>query len=250
MQGAWYTQKWRARNGIEERTKFFVRSDSPKGERAKRAARKAAKRTDSAERQIARLLNENFTEKKDLHVVLEYTPEEIAVIRKRAESIEAESEIDRLYIAAQQNFVNFVRRVQRELKKTGTEFSYVEVTADIDGKTGEAVRIHHHLICNAEAKEAVKKKWRGYVLERELYAIHGDFTPLAEYLVRQTRSIEGTQRYVPSRNLRQPYHTEPKLVSRYGESEMHVPKGCIELYRSQYVRGTSQYLRYRRIRKE
>ena len=250
MQGAWYTQKWRARNGIEERTKFFVRSDRPKGERAKRTARKAAKRTDSAERQIARLLNENFTEKKDLHVVLEYNTEELAVIEQRARNIEASCEADKLYIAAQQNFVNFVRRVQRELKKTNTEFLYIEVTSDIDGKTGEAVRIHHHLICNAASKDAIERKWRGFTLERELYAIHGDFTPLAEYLVRQTRSIEGTQRYVPSRNLRQPYHTEPKLVSRYGDSEMHVPKGCIELYRSQYVRGASQYLRYRRIRKE
>ena len=250
MQGTWFTQKWIAKNGIEERTKFFVRSDKPKSERGKRAARKASKRTDTAERKIARLLNENFTEKEDLHIVLEYSSEELTAIAEKALGIEAESELDRLYIAAQQNFVNFVRRVQREMKKTDTEFRYISVTADMDGRTGEAVRIHHHLVCNAEAKEAVEKKWRGYCLERELYAIHGDFTPLAEYLVRQTRSVAGTQRYVPSRNLRQPYHTEPKPVGRYGESEMHVPKGCIELARSQYARGANQYLRYRRVQKE
>lgn len=250
MQGTWYTQKWMARNGVEERTKFFVRTDKPKSTRAKKAAKKAAKRTDTAERQIARYLNENFTEKEDLHIVLEYDSEELAAIEAKALVTEGASELDRLYIAAQQNFVNFVRRVQRELKKTETEFRYIAVTADIDGKTGEAVRIHHHLVYNKEAKDAVEKKWRGFCLQRELYAIHGDFTPLAEYLVRQTRSVEGTQRYVPSRNLRLPYHTEPKPVSRYGDSEMHVPKGCVELYRSQFVRGASQYLRYRRVRKE
>lgn len=250
MQGNWYTQKWVHRNGIEERTKFFVRSENPKGERAKRAAKKAAKRTDSAERQTARYLNENFREKTDQHIVLEYTDRELEIIRKRAEGIEAECEADALYIAAQQNFVNFVRRVHRELKKEDIEFFYLCVTSDMDGKTGEAVRIHHHLICNKEAKKAVEKKWRGFALEKELYSIHGDFTPLAEYLIRQTRAVAGTQRYVPSRNLRQPYHTEPKLVSRYGDSEMHVPKGCVELFRSTYARGSSQYLRYRRPKKE
>ena len=35
MQGNWYTRKWIARNGIEERTKFFVRTDNPKSVRAK-----------------------------------------------------------------------------------------------------------------------------------------------------------------------------------------------------------------------
>lgn len=250
MQGNWYTQKYIARNGIEERTKFFVRTDNPKTERAKRAAKKAAKRTDSAERQAARYLNENFDPKHDLHAVLEYNEKELAIVHKRAEGIEADNDMDRLYIAAQQNFVNFIRRVQRELKKNEAEIFYLAITSDMDGKTGEAVRIHHHIVCNREAKEAIEKKWRGFVLEKELYTIHGDFTPLAEYLIRQTRAVEGTQRYVPSRNLRQPYKTEPLLVSRYGDSEMHVPKGCVELYRSVYVRGAGQYLRYRRPKKE
>lgn len=250
MKGNWYTQKWIARNGVEERTKFFVRTDNPKGERAKRAARKAAKRTDSAERQAARLLNENFDPQHDLHAVLEYDEKELAAILKRAETIEADNDMDRLYIAAQQNFVNFVRRVQRESKRLGNEFIYLSITSDMDGKTGETVRIHHHIVCNREAKEAIEKKWRGFVLEKELYTIHGDFTPLAEYLIRQTRSVEGTQRYVPSRNLRQPYKSEPKLVSRYGDSEMHVPKGCVELFRSAYAKGAGQYLRYRRPKKE
>lgn len=250
MQGNWYTQKWIARNGVEERTKFFVRTDNPKTERAKRAARKAAKRTDSAERQSARLLNENFDPKHDLHAVLEYNEAELRIITEKAKNIPAENEMDALYIAAQQNFVNFVRRVQRECKKGEIEFRYLSVTSDMDGKTGEAVRVHHHIVCNREAKEAIEKKWRGFVLEKELYTIHGDFTPLAEYLIRQTRSVEGTQRYVPSRNLRQPYKTEPILVNRYGDSEMRVPKGCVELYRSAYVRGAGQYLRYRRPQKE
>lgn len=250
MQGNWYMVKWKARNGVEERTKFYVRSEKPKGERAKRAAKKAARRSDNAERQIARLLNENFDSREDLHIVLEYTPKELALISAMAEGIESEHPADSLYIAAQKNFVNFVRRVQREMKKGGEEFRYICVTSDMDGKTGELVRIHHHLICNKEAKEAVEKKWRGFTLEKELYTIHGDFTPLAEYLIRQTRAVEGTQRYVPSRNLRQPYHTEPVLVTRYGDSEMHVPKGCIQLYRSTYTRGASQYLRYLRPRRE
>lgn len=246
----WYTKKWIMRNGIEERTKYPVRSEYTKGVRAKRAANNAARKADSSERQVARYLNENFDEKYDMHSALEYDEKEMAALLKRAEKIEAETEADRIFIAAQQNFVNFVRRVQRELKGSGTEFFYIAVTSDMNGKTGEMVRIHHHLVCNREAKEAVEKKWRGFVLEKELYSIHGDFTPLAEYLIQQVRAVEGTKRYVPSRNLRQPMSTEPMLITRYAESEMRVPKGCIELYRSPYIRGSSQYLRYRRPKKE
>ena len=246
----WYMKKHICRNGIEERTKYPVRSEYTKGERAKREASKAARRADSSERQCARYLNENFYAKLDAHLLLEYDDKEMARIQKMAESIEADSDMDRLFKAAQQNLVNFVRRVQRMTKAGGKEFLYIGVTADIDGKTGEAVRIHHHFICNGAVKEECKKKWRGYVMEKELYSIHGDFTPLAEYLIRQVRAVPGTKRYVPSRNLRQPYSTPPILVTRYGDSEMHVPKGCEELYRSPYIRGTSQYLRYRRPKKE
>ena len=158
--------------------------------------------------------------------------------------------MDRLFKAAQQNLVNFVRRVQRGNKENEEDFRYIGVTADIDGKTGEAVRIHHHFICNESLKELCKKKWRGFVMEKTLYTIHGDFSPLAEYLIRQVRTVPGTKRYVPSRNLRQPYSTPPILVTRYGDSEMRVPKGCEELYRSPYQRGRSQYLRYRRPQRE
>lgn len=250
METQWYMKKHICRNGIEERTKYPVRSKYTKGERAKREAAREARRADSSERQVARLLNENFSEKVDAHLLLEYDEKEMALIRKMAETMDGESDMDKLFKAAQQNLVNFVRRVQRANKDSGAEFLYVGITADIDGKTGEAVRIHHHFVCNGAVKELCKKKWRGYVMERELYTIHGDFTPLAEYLIRQVRTVPGTKRYVPSRNLRQPYSTPPVLVTRYGDSEMHVPKGCEELYRSPYKRGASQYLRYRRPKRE
>ena len=250
--GQWYTQKVICRNGVEERTKFFVRSDvpNPKSERAKRSARREARNAESAERQAARLLNENFQANGDLHLVLEYNEAEMARLLKRAETMEGETEEDRIFLAAQQNLVNFVRRVQRDMGDEKGELRYLGVTADRDGKTGEPVRIHHHFVVSWEAREACLKKWRGKVLEKELYTIHGDFTPLAEYLIRQVRPVAGTKRYVPSRNLRQPRKTEPMLVTRYAESEMKVPRGCVELYRSPYIRGACQYLRYLRPRKE
>ena len=91
-----------------------------------------------------------------------------------------------------------------------------------------------------------KKKWEkmGLVLEKELYSINGDMTPLASYLIKQVRYIPDNKRYTHSRNLAAPEITEPLEVTRYAESEISIPTGALLLYRSPYSRGTSQYVRY------
>ena len=90
-------------------------------------------------------------------------------------------------------------------------------------------------------------KWGlGEILVKELYNVKGDFHALAEYLLQQTRRVEGTKRYTPSRNLDKPEETEPVRVRIGGESMMRCPKGCVELYHSPYERGRNQYMRYLR----
>lgn len=247
MQVRWFIKKTICRNGIEERTKYPVRSNYTKGVRAERAARKAYSRSDNAERQCARLLNNNFKARADAHLVLEYTDEMLMALGEKAKDIPTERGEDALFIAAQKELANFIRRVKRACQKEDVEILLLGITSDMDGKTGKPVRLHHHVVVSGAGAEACRKKWRGFALEQELYSVHGDFSPLAEYLIRQVRAVEGTKRYTHTRNLEEPFSEPPRLVTRYGDSEMRVPKGCIELYRSCYTRGATQYIRYLRL---
>lgn len=270
MQVTWYIRKTVCRNGVEERTKYAVRSDYAKGVRAQREAKREARRNDNAERQVARLLNNNYDAGKGVHLVLEYTDELLGKLAEKAErelrartddpsDSRAEDQTDTrardaLFIEGQKDLRLFVRRVQRECKKQGIALYYLGATSDMDGETGEEARLHQHFVVNAEAVEICVQKWRGFVWDSELYNVNGDLSALASYLVRQVRPVEGTQRYVPSRNLVQPETSEPvPLVgnaAKYAENEMRLPKGCILLYRSTYVRGATQYIRYMRPRRE
>ena len=265
METVWYIKKHICRNGVEERTKYPVRSDGTGNRRnAKRAAARGARRNDSAERQVARLLNNNFAAGTDVHIVLEYDDGELGKISEKAERamcagaddvrVQERELRDALFCEGQSDLENYIRRVRRACAKSKIELRYLAVTSDMDGKTGEDARLHHHLIVNAEAAGICREKWRGTAWEAELYNVNGDLSALAEYLIRQARSVPGTQRYKPSRTLEQPITTEPiPLVgnaAKYAENEMALPKGCRLLYRSTYVRGACQYIRYFRPKKE
>ena len=66
-----------------------------------------------------------------------------------------------------------MRRVQYELKG----FVYIASTSDMDGKSLEPERVHHHVVIEREALEICRRKWARYgvIYERELYSSNGDF---------------------------------------------------------------------------
>lgn len=244
---AWFTRAYKSRNGVVERTKYpvvFRDGQKPSRRERKRAAKRASRAGDNAERQTARLLNNNFQENQSVHLLLTYSPSGYERLLARAGKMAADdlTAEDRLFRAAQKEFENFVRRVQYAVG----DFKYLAITSDMDGHTGEPVRLHHHIIVEREALEVCKSKWErlGFTEERELYAINGDLTPLAGYMIRQVRHIPDNNRFTRSRNLETPEITEPLEVTRYGENEISVPNGALLLYRSPYSRGTSQYVRY------
>lgn len=247
METVWYSRAYKCRNGIVERTKYPVvfRDGQKQSKRErKRAAKRASRAGDNAERQVARLLNQNFSEEQSVHLLLTYSDIGYGKLIDRAGRMADDdlTERDKLFRAAQKELENFVRRVQYAVG----DFKYLAVTSDMDGKSGEPVRLHHHLIIESETLEACRKKWEriGLALERELYAVNGDMTPLASYLIRQVRHIPDNNRFTRSRNLEAPEITEPKETTRYAENEIHVPNGALLLYRSPYSRGTSQYVRF------
>lgn len=243
----WLMRKFVCKNGVVERTKYPARipAGSTKRERKKEIAR-ASRAADNAERELARWLNNNFDPQEDIHLALTYSEGGYERLQLRADKLRAEgtSQEYALIMAAQRELENFVRRVQYEIGSAVLQ--YVAVTADLDGETGERVRVHHHIVVNKAALDACRKKWRrlGFVLEEELYQINGDFTALAHYLINQVRYIPNAKRYTLSRNLTPPVVSAPVEVTRYAEAEITIPAGCLLLHRSPYTRGASQYVRY------
>lgn len=110
-----------------------------------------------AAKNLARLMNANFGPG-DIHLVLTY----------REKPSEAEAKKDR---------TNFIRR----LKHKNKEIKWIAVTEK--GKRG---RIHHHIIIKGVTGEEIVKAWpKGWANIKYLDA-SGDYTKLAEYLIKYT----------------------------------------------------------------
>ena len=262
---------------VGEKIKFWVPGPRPKGRMTRRNRsdiRKAAQNEESSERQMARLINANFGPG-DLLLGLDYAPEALLRLEleaaggsglradtvlggaggkgRRKGQMEARrpaltepQRMDALRDAADRTLANCIRRVKRELAKTGIELKYISVTADMDGKTGEVVRVHHHLIVKREARDAFLLKWQDLGLGGVSWSPlekQDDYLVIAKYLLAQARrSREGEHKYTASRNLLRP---KPKDRVAASSSEVRVPKGCRLLHRQEFKPGKAQYIRYR-----
>ena len=126
-------------------------------------------------------------------------------------------------------------------KALGIPFRYIPFTSDLDGKTGEVVRVHHHIIVNAEAAEIALEKWSAGSTHREHLYDQVDQTPLAHYLLAQVRHRPNEKKYSPSRNLIVP---QPKDRIAVSGAELQVPRGGQLLLRAGWMPGMPQYIRY------
>ena len=247
MDGYWIVRTYEA-GSVGEKTKFFIPGARPtrSQRRLRDAARKQAQNEYSAEKALARLLNANFAEG-DMLVGLDYSDAGM----RRLESWAAaqglpmdteEGRMDSLRAAAEHELQLLFRRAKRELEKAGIPLRYVAVTSDMDGDTGESVRVHHHLVADREARDVIAEKWAGMggvdwrPLSRQI-----DYTPLAAYLIRQVRRVPDHKKYISSRNL---VRVQPKDRIAMSEAEVRVPKGGVLLFREAYHPGLSQYIRY------
>ena len=151
--------------------------------------------------------------------------------------------MDAMRAAADHELQLVIRRVKRELDKAGVSLRYVAVTSDMDGDTGETVRVHHHLVVDRAARDAFAEKWAGMGgVDWKPLSPQVDYTPLASYLIRQIRRVPDKKKFVSSlRNLVRP---QPKDRIAMSEAEVRVPKGGVLLFREAYHPGLSQYIRY------
>lgn len=236
-EGYWVIRTYRS-GTVGEKIKYWVPGVKPsKSERRIRSEiRKQQSNEASAEKRAARILNENFT-KHDALVTLSYSDKGLL---KACKGIDA-SDPDQVYHAAHHQLRLWLRRVRRACKDAEVEVKTWAVSADVDGKTGEAVRVHHHIVISGEAVEIARSKWTLGVSHWEHLYDSVDQTALASYLLRQVRRLPDEKKYIPSRNLVIP---QPQDRIAKGGAEVTVPRGGQLLHRSEFKPGQPQYIRY------
>lgn len=264
MKEGYYVIRTYEAGAIGEKTKFFVPGKRPDGKmsrRQKNAVRKAEQNEYSAQKGLARLINANF-QTGDLLMGLDYNDTGLTRIqhwaRKHDLPIDSEDEAERqnaMWEAASHELDIALRRVKRKLEKTGCELKAIYCTSDMNGDTGEIVRVHHHLVVNGEAKDAFQDAWEKYGLGSVdwvyLWPDQLDRTPIAEYLIRQVRRIPDIKKFRSTRNLARP-KARDRVV--YTDNELQVPRGGKLIFRQEQeqklvfsrtgMNRQSQYIRY------
>lgn len=250
-EGYWVIRTYEA-GAVGEKTKFWVQGtrQSRNQRKEKSQIKKQEQNEYSAQKQMARLINANF-HPGDLLLGLDYSAAGMDRLEgyiaehpfEIEETGDAEADhMQQIRYAADREMRLCLRRVKRELQKTGVALKYIAITSDMDGDTGEAVRVHHHIVVNEEAREAFLQKWAelGGVNWSPLSRQY-DYTPIADYLLKQVRRVPDEKKYVSSRNLIRP---QPRDRAVYSDAEVRVPRGGKLLFRNEFKPGRPQYIRY------
>lgn len=242
MEGYYIVRTIEAGN-VGEKIKIFVPSRA--GRRSKKkeesSMKKKAQNEYSAKKRLTREINANFGAG-DLLIGLDYNEETLDKLRGKARTRARGGlcEEDELILAAEKEMENFFKRVRRKAEKAGLpELRYIYVTSDMDGKTGEQVRLHHHLLVPAGYGEIMREAWRKQgSVDWETLSIQDDYMPIAQYLLAQVRRIPDGKSYHPSRNLK-----PPKVTDRIAHTGamLKLPKGAKLLG---YNVNSAQYMRY------
>lgn len=241
-EGYWVIRTYTS-GSVGEKIKFWVPGARPaKGSRKMKSdIKKAAANERSAVKTLARLIHANFG-KGDILLGLDYSDAGLAKLSGSiggyAEMSEAER-IESIRAAAEKELRLCIRRVKRAVGESGVK--YIAITSDMDGKTGEAVRIHHHLLIKPEVLAAFEQKWSLGGVNHKRLKKQQDYTPIAEYLAEQVRKIPDAKKYICSRNLLRP-EAQDRIAQ--GGSEIQPPRGAVILHRTSWGFGRPQYLRY------
>jgi len=250
---------------VGEKTKFFVPGKKPEDGKLSRRQKNAVKKQEqneySSQKRLAREINANF-KAGDLLLGLDYNDEGLKRImkwgREHGLNVDSADDTERqnaIWEAGAHELDNALRRVKRRLDKQGIELKAIYCTSDMDGDTGESVRVHHHLIVHAGTKDAFIAAWEKYGLGSvdysPLWENQIDRTPIAEYIIRQVRRIPDAKKYRSTRNLIRPVPTR-RIVST--DNELMVPRGGKLIFRQEYRNNVgdrddyrnykSQYIRY------
>ena len=247
-EGYWVIRTYQA-GQIGEKIKYWLPGKKPSRSqrRIKSEIKKQQQNENDAIKRVARIINENFTGG-DVFDALTYSDEALQKLLDRMPDIEdLEERLAHIYKLAEHELELFLRRCRYACKKASLDFKYIAITSDMDGETGEHVRIHHHIVANREVREIIRELWNHGTVERNAVWHEKDHLGLAKYLMDQVRRIPDAKKYKRSRNLTIP---EPKDRIALGGKEVQAPRGATMLYRGAFIPGRPQYIRYILPRKE
>lgn len=239
--GYWVIRTYKS-GQVGEKIKYWVPGERPakSQRRLKAEIRKQQQNEASAVKRMARLINANYS-RDDCLLGLDYSEAGLRKLEAWQGGEPDQEREDRIFHAAHHQLRLFLKRLRRACREAGVPMLTIAITSDMDGETGESVRVHHHIVINKEAAELAKGKWPlGGINCKNLYDT-ADQTALADYLLRQVRRLSDEKKYIPSRAL-----VTPQPVDRIamGGAELTVPRGGQLLQRNEYRPGMPQYIRY------
>ena len=245
LRGGKYVIRTITSGRVKEKSKVWIPANAivRKGRvKGNTAAAKRDSNERSAIKQLARVINCNFS-KKDIYLTLTYS----------------DSDLPADMTAQQKDATNFIRRLERAAKKAGVEDpKRIIVCSEKDGKTRESVRPHIHIVFSGTGFEFRNGEW--YIGKRKLLSIWGkggvyaeplrtqdDYTPLAAYLIRQAGADESGKKYRCSQNMAKPIITEELAVT---DRQLRAPVGARVMEQRYNDLEGINYVRYVRPEKK
>lgn len=202
------------------------------GRKGKSTIRKVERNEKESVLQLARMLNCNFGGG-DLFLTLKYSDQRLPADRA----------------AARRDVRNFIARLSRAYKKrTGKKLVWALVTADRSSKTGQPVRLHHHLVLNAMDWEVIAANWPADQFSCRHLDDKGDYTAVARYMVKNAGYGRGEAAWSFARGpeVKHPIYSTPVPVKEAGSAR--VPKEAIiaerEIHEDSERGFSAAYLRY------
>jgi len=219
---------------------------SAKPRRPRKKGSTSAQKRDENERdavkRLARIINCNFSHG-DLLLTPNYDQAGMARLEEwaRANQMEGESWEDAMLRGAKREGKLYLERIKPALKAKGVVCKYVLITSDMDGETGELVRLHHHLVIQRVGYEVAAAKWPFGSVDYQILKDQDDYTPLALYLCKQVRHQPDAKKWTASRNM-----AGPVVSTRWASAgeELRPDSRAVLVDRNQWERGKPQYIRF------
>lgn len=215
---------------VERRKTYVGRRPSRRGARIKGSAgeKKQENNRQQAILSLARTLNCNYSHG-DGYLTLSFADEALAACGGTLEG-------------AKKAGRKFLDRVGYRMKKHGEVLKWVMVPSELDGETGELVRVHIHAVISGHGlrledgvfylyDEKLEDVWGNGEVDVQILRRQKDYYPLARYLIMQARGVADEKKYSVSRNMVKP---RVEHLYTYSPAPLRVPAGASALPGTRY----------------
>lgn len=215
---------------VERRKTYVGRRPTRRGARIKGASseKKQENNRQQAILTLARTLNCNYSHG-DGYLTLSFADEALAACGGTLEG-------------AKKAGRKFLDRVGYRMKKHGEVLKWVMVPSELDGETGELVRVHIHAVISGHGlrledgvfylyDEKLEDVWGNGEVDVQILRRQKDYYPLARYLIMQARGVADEKKYSVSRNMVKP---RVEHLYTYSPAPLRVPAGASALPGTRY----------------